>query len=158
MTNKKIKKAISLMLSTGLAVTCMATTATTAFADSTTFTGTSNIVVSTEKENRAYELYQIFSGTYSDSTKTLGSIVWGDSVKDFSADVLDALRADNLSDGTANPLKDYFNAKDTDGNYTVKTAAQVAEIVTQTLQMIVIALTHLLQSLLLLSAQRKPIM
>jgi fimbrial isopeptide formation D2 family protein/LPXTG-motif cell wall-anchored protein len=117
MTNKKFKKAVSLMMATGMAMSCFATTnAFAATEKDNVFSGNTSLQVSTEKTNRAYELYQIFAGNYhrtSEGAEILTDVTWGKSTSPYSDKILTALTADKLSDGTANPLKTLFKTTDT---------------------------------------------
>jgi fimbrial isopeptide formation D2 family protein/LPXTG-motif cell wall-anchored protein len=79
--------------------------------------GTSKLTVTISDPNVNFNLYQIFQGKLvkvgETETKTLTGITWGASVKGHEADLIAALKADKLSDGTTNPIKEAFaNATD----------------------------------------------
>jgi fimbrial isopeptide formation D2 family protein/LPXTG-motif cell wall-anchored protein len=112
MTNKKFKRAAALMVATGMVASCMATSSVSVFASQdsdyevageeaelsadSVFAGDSQLTVSTQKLNRSYELYQIFKGDYTDvgdGTEMLTKIQWGDSVSQYSDEIITALKA-----------------------------------------------------------------
>jgi fimbrial isopeptide formation D2 family protein/LPXTG-motif cell wall-anchored protein len=110
-----------------MAMSCFATTnAFAATEKNNVFSGNTSLQVATEKTNRAYELYQIFAGNYhktSTNAEILTDVTWGKSTSPFADKILAALKADTLSDGSANPLKDLF-ADDTEADEVAETVKE----------------------------------
>jgi fimbrial isopeptide formation D2 family protein/LPXTG-motif cell wall-anchored protein len=79
--------------------------------------GTSKLTVTISDPNVNFYAYQIFKGDLAKvgttETKTLSNVKWGASVSGYEDALLTALKADTMSDGSANPIKGIFaNATD----------------------------------------------
>jgi fimbrial isopeptide formation D2 family protein/LPXTG-motif cell wall-anchored protein len=79
-------------------------------AEETVFVGDKELKVISLYANRTFDLYQIFAGTMQtvNGNKMLVDIDWGESIQgtgyDYSTDLINALKASTLGDGTTNIL------------------------------------------------------
>jgi fimbrial isopeptide formation D2 family protein/LPXTG-motif cell wall-anchored protein len=118
---KRLKKVFALLMAMIMVVSCVSVTAFATDEEDTTptersyvFPGQQKLTIHAEESDHAYILYQIFRGTSASSDGTISNVVWGDSVVDpdgtydFSTQLITALKADNLPDGTTNPIKAAF--------------------------------------------------
>jgi fimbrial isopeptide formation D2 family protein/LPXTG-motif cell wall-anchored protein len=89
----------------------------TAFAANATIAGDTTLTIRSNKPDREYNLYQIFYGKHETvegkTDKTLTALEWGESIKtsdyDLSSDLITALKAEKLADGSTNPIASQFS-------------------------------------------------
>jgi fimbrial isopeptide formation D2 family protein/LPXTG-motif cell wall-anchored protein len=117
---KKFKRILSMVTAVATMVGCLTigthAKVTSAENEYPVMTGSSSLTVKSTKQNRDFELYQIFYGDYeeaNDGSKNLTELQWGvslkkqtdaDSTYDYTGDLITALKQDKLADGTDNPF------------------------------------------------------
>jgi fimbrial isopeptide formation D2 family protein/LPXTG-motif cell wall-anchored protein len=111
----KIRKLLSVVVATAMTLSCLSVPALGAQGDVSQQKTATMVMYSSS--GRSYNAYQIFTGTYSktDGTETLSNVEWGASVNTLTLQdaVINALKADTLPDGSANPVKSLFSSLST---------------------------------------------
>jgi fimbrial isopeptide formation D2 family protein/LPXTG-motif cell wall-anchored protein len=128
----KIRKLLSVVVATAMTLSCLSVPALAA--------DTTSLQVKSTENFRSYDIYQVFTGTYSGGTETekLSNVQWGASFSttELQSKLIVALAATNLPDGSTNPVASNFSSlvTEVDGSYkaiSTVTAAQVAEKLTE---------------------------